>query len=45
MRRILEAVENCAPYAVSTAGDPLSAGVLEVVLYMLEVVNGVRCVR
>src|SRR6266480_6613475 len=45
MRRILEAVENCALYAVSTAGDARCVlKVVEVVLYILEVVNGVRCV-
>ena len=41
----LEAVENCALYAVGTAGDSLCAEVLEVVLYVLEVLNvcAVRC--
>lgn len=43
MRRILEAVENCALYAVGTAGDALCAEVREVVLYVLEVLKGVRC--
>ena len=45
MRCVLEAVENCALYAVGTAGDALCAEVLEVMLYMLEVVNGVRRVQ
>ncbi len=48
VRRILEAVENCALHAVGTAGDALCATLhaegAGVVLYMLEVVNGVRCV-
>ena len=36
VRRILEAVENCALHAVGTAGDTLCAEVLEVVLKVPE---------
>ncbi len=35
----LEAVGNCALYAVGTAGDSLCAQALEVVLYVLEVLK------
>ena len=45
MRRILEAVANCALYAVSTADDARCVlKVVEVVVYILEVMNRVRCV-
>ena len=42
VRRILEPAKICALYAVGTAGDSLCPEELEVVLYMLEVVSGVR---
>ena len=37
VRRVLEAVENCAQYAVGTAGDALCAEVVEIVLKVVEV--------
>ena len=45
VRRMLEAVENCALYAVGTAGDALCAEVVEVVRKMVEVVLKVAEVR
>ena len=39
VRRMLEAVENCALYAVGTAGNALCAEVLQVVFSVLEVLK------
>ncbi len=39
VRRILEALQNCALHATGAAGDALCAEALDVVLHVLEVVK------